>query len=84
MLEPEEHEALGTSARCAIRVFSGCSRNPRVSRTAATSSRACFGLLAGGAKDHQIICVLHQHPVPPPATRPRLIEDVQSDVCEQR
>jgi hypothetical protein len=40
-----------------------------------------LGLLAGGA---QVICVLHQHSEALPASLPRLIEHVQSDVCEQR
>jgi len=41
-----------------------------------------LGLLAGGAQDHQVIRVLHQHPQPLPATLPRLIEHVQGDVGE--
>jgi len=43
-----------------------------------------FGLLAGGAQDHQVICILHQHPEALPAALPRLIEHVQGDVGEQR
>jgi hypothetical protein len=43
-----------------------------------------FGLLARGAEDHKVICILHQHPEALPATLPRLIEQVQRDVCEQR
>jgi hypothetical protein len=43
-----------------------------------------LGLLAGGAQGDEIICVLHQHPQSLPARFPRLIEHVQSDVCEQR
>ena len=41
-----------------------------------------FGLLAGGAQGDKIICVLHQHSQPLPPRLPRLIEYVQSDVCE--
>ena len=41
-----------------------------------------LGLLSGGAQGDEIICVLHQHPQPLPARLPRLIEHVQSDVCE--
>ena len=43
-----------------------------------------LGPLAGGAQDDQVVGVLHQHPQPLPAARPRLIERVQGDVCEQR
>jgi hypothetical protein len=43
-----------------------------------------LGLLAGGAQDHQVICVLHQHPEPLPAACPCFIEHVQSNIGEQR
>jgi len=42
------------------------------------------GLLAGSGQDHQVIRILHQHPQPLPATLPRLIEHVQSNIGEQR
>jgi hypothetical protein len=46
---------------------------------------ACLlGVLAGGAQDHQVICVLHQHTVTLPAARPRFVEHVQGDVGQQR
>ena len=43
-----------------------------------------LGLRTSGGKDHQVICVLHQHPEPLPATLPRLIEHVQGDVRKLR
>src|SRR6478735_5406728 len=49
--------------------------------------RQLAGLLspvAGGAKDDEVVAVSDQRPVPVPAARPRLIEHVQGDVCEQR
>jgi hypothetical protein len=39
-----------------------------------------LGVLAGGAEDHQVICILHQLPEPVPAARPCFIEHVQGDV----
>ena len=43
-----------------------------------------IGPVAGGAKDDEIVAVPDQRPEPLPATRPRFIEHVQGDVCEQR
>ena len=42
------------------------------------------GLLAAGAQDDQVVCVSDQHSQPPPLGRPRLVEDVQRDVGQQR
>ena len=71
-------------ARCAILVFSGCNRNPSFVQDRRHQLAGLLGLLAGGAQDHQVIRVLHQHPQPLPAALPRLIEHVQGDVGEQR
>jgi hypothetical protein len=43
-----------------------------------------FGLLACRAQGDEIICVSDQHSQPLPIALPRLIEDVQSDIGEQR
>ncbi len=43
-----------------------------------------IGLLLGRAQDYEVICILHQHPQPSPVGHPHLVQDVQSDVSEQR
>jgi hypothetical protein len=84
VLEAQERESLGASCEM---------RDPGLFRVQAQPERVqdrrhqlagLLGLLAGGAQDHQVICVLHQHSEALPASLPRLIEHVQSDVCEQR
>jgi len=68
--KPRKSNPSAPLARCTIRVFSGCRRNPRVSRTAAACSRACSACSREAAQDDQVVCVSDQHsqpPCPPPA-----------------
>ena len=43
-----------------------------------------LGLLAGDAQDDEVIAVPDQRPEPCPVRRPRLVQDMQRDVGEQR
>ena len=84
MLEPQERESLGASCEVRDPGLLWVQAQPERIQDRRHQLAGLLGLLAGGAQDHQIICVLHQHPEALPATLPRPVEHVQSDVCEQR
>ena len=84
MVEAEEVEPLGTSGEVRDPGLLGMQSQPERVQDRRHQLAGLFGLLAGGAKDDQVICVLHQHSQPLPARLPRLIERVQGDVREQR
>jgi hypothetical protein len=82
VLEPEKRESLGTPGEVRDPSLLRVQSQPESVQDRRHQLAGLFGLLAGGAQDHQVICVLHQHTVPLPAARPCLIERVQSDVRE--
>ena len=66
-------------------VLSGCSCNPSAASTSAARRRACFGPFLGwgtGRRSRRRSCT--STPQRRPASLPRLVEDVQGDVGQQR
>jgi hypothetical protein len=84
MLEPQEREALGASCEPREPGLLGMQAQAEHVQDRRHPLAGLLGLFAGGAQDHQVIRVLHQHPEPLPAAVPRLVEEVQGDVGEQR
>ena len=84
MLEPQKREPLGPSGEVRDPGLLRVQTQPDHVQDRRHQLTSLFGLLASGAQDHQIICVLHQLPEPLPTARPCFIEQVQGDVCEQR
>ena len=84
MLKAEEIEPFGAFGEVRDPGLGGMQPQPESVEDRRHQLAGLFGLLAGGAQGDEVICVLHQHPQPLPARLPRLIEHVQSDVCEQR
>ena len=84
MLKAEEIEPFGASGEVRDPGLGGVQAQPESVQDHRHQLTGLLGLLAGGAQRDEVICVLHQHPQPLPATLPRLIEHVQSDVCKQR
>ena len=84
MLKAQEDEALGASCETHNPRLFGMQPQPERLEGRCHQLTSLFGLLSGGAQDHEVICVLHQHPQPLPCALPRLIEEMQSDVREQR
>jgi hypothetical protein len=84
MLEAQKREALGASFEVRDPGLLRVQPQPESVQHRRHQLARRLGLLAGGAQDHQVICVLHQHPQLLPAALPCLIEQVQGDVGEQR
>ena len=57
MVKPEKVESFGASGEVDDPGLLRAATSPIASSTAATSSRACFGLLAVGAEDHEVVRV---------------------------
>ena len=76
MLEPQKHKSLGTIRQVHDPGLLRMQSQPEPVQDRRHQLAGLLGLLTSGAKDHQVICVLHQLPVPPPAALPCLIEDV--------
>ena len=83
-MEAEEVEPFGASCEVRDPGLLGVQSQPDGVQHRRRQLPGLFGPVAGGARGDEIICVLHQHPQALPARRPRLIEHVQSYVCEQR
>ena len=84
MVKAQEVESLGASREAHDLGLVGMQPQPERPKDRRRQFAGLDGLLLGGAQDDQIICVPDQHSQPPPLGRPRLIEDVQRDVGQQR
>jgi hypothetical protein len=82
VLEAQERESLGASGETRDPGLVGVRAQPEHVQDRRHQRAGPLGPLAGGAWDHQIIRVPHQHPEAPPAALPRPIEHVQGDVGE--
>ena len=67
MLEPQKREPLGASGEVRDPGLLRVQSQPESVQDRRHQLTGLLGLLAGGAKDHQVICILHQHPEPLPA-----------------
>ena len=82
MLKPKKRESLSTLSEVHNPGFLGVQSQPEFIQDRRHPLQGLLDPLAGGAQNHQVICVLHQLPQPLPAALPRLIEHVQSNIGE--
>jgi hypothetical protein len=71
VLEAQKRESLGASGETRDPGLVGVQAQPEHVQDRRHELAGLFGLLAGAAQDHQIICVPHQHPEALPAALPR-------------
>lgn len=84
MVKAEEVEPLSASCEMHDPGLLGVQPQPEHVQDRRRRFAGLLGLLASGRQDDQVICVPDQHSQPLPAVLPRLIEDVQRDVGQQR
>jgi hypothetical protein len=84
MVEAEKVKALGTPCEARDPGLLGMQTQPERPKHRRHQLAGLDGLLAGGAEDDEVVRVTHQHSQPPSLGRPRLIENAQGDVAEQR
>jgi hypothetical protein len=73
MLKPQEREALGAACEAHDPRLLGMQPQPERPEDRRHQLAGLIGLLLGRAQDHEVICILHQHPQPSPVGRPHLI-----------
>jgi hypothetical protein len=84
MVEAQEVESFGASCKVRDPGLLGMQSQPECGQSRRGLLAGLDGLLAGRAQDDEVVRVTRQHSQSPPLGRPRLIEDVQGDVGEQR
>lgn len=84
MVEAEEIEALPAPGEADNAGLLGVQSHPELFQHARRQLPGLFGPLFCRRQDHEIIAVPHQCPQPASLALPRLIENVQCDIRQQR
>nr|WP_308297322.1 MULTISPECIES: hypothetical protein [unclassified Streptomyces] len=83
-MEAEEIEALLTPSEAGDAGFLGVQSHPELFQYPRRQLPGRLGPLSGRRQDHEVVAAPHQHSQPATFVLPRLVEDVQGDVGQQR
>nr|WTB34367.1 hypothetical protein OG781_37050 [Streptomyces sp. NBC_00830] len=84
MMEAEEIETLATPGEVDDAGLLRMQLQPEADQHRPGQFPRLHGTFPGRAQDHEVVAVPHQHPEPVPTSLPCSVQDVQSNIGEQR
>jgi hypothetical protein len=84
VMEAQEVEAFGTLGKVHDPGLFGMQAQPERSKDRPRPLLGLFGPLTSRAQDHEVVGVTNERSQPIACCRPRLVEDREGDVCQQR